>query len=44
MKDVQRKLADANAHPAMNSCHMWREGGPLLTAIAEGKNPVELDI
>jgi len=29
------------AHPAIDSCHMWREGGPILTAMAQGKNAIE---
>ncbi|MEE9285173.1 MAG: DUF2889 domain-containing protein [Dehalococcoidia bacterium] len=36
--------AESYDHPALNSCHMWREDGPLMAALDQGKSPLELDL
>jgi hypothetical protein len=36
--------ANPYVHPAINSCHMWRGGGPILTSMAQGKNSIEEDL
>ena len=37
------QAAETYDNPALNSCHMWREGGPLMSALGQGKSPIELD-
>ena len=33
-------VTETYTHPSMNSCHMWRDDGPIVTLLKLGKNPV----
>ena len=44
MMKRRAETVESYDHPAMNSCHMWREGGPLISALGQGKSPIELDL
>lgn len=44
MMKQQAELAESYAHPAIDSCHMWAKDGPILTALRQGKDPIEMSL
>ena len=41
---VKQRLSEGYVNPAINSCHMWKPDGPILTAMKQGRTAMDHDI